>query len=104
MLTVQGVVTHHTPDSITAQPQSNAPKASAPPKGKGKGRSGGAPINFVDAPIDSLPRQFSQNMILVNLPEADGGVNARGGDDKQPHLPPLAGKFFVQADNFRFVG
>mgnify|MGYP000409739496 CR=1 FL=1 len=105
MLTVQGVVTHHTPDSISAQPQTNAPKSVSATnnKGKGKARGGAPPTNFVDAPIESLPRAFSQNFILVNLPQADGGVNCQGGEDKEG-MQPLLGKFLVQADNFRFVG
>ncbi|KDN38701.1 NTF2-like protein [Tilletiaria anomala UBC 951] len=105
MLTVSGVVTHHTPDSISAQPVSNAPKAATSTgKGKGKARGGGsAPQNWVDAPIDSLPRAFSQSFVLVNLPQEDGGVNCSGGDNKGG-MQPLVGKFFVQADNVRFVG
>ena len=104
MLTVEGIVTHHTPDSVSAQPVSNAPKsASTNVKGKRGRQGGGAPINYVDAPIESLPRAFSQNFSLVSLPQEDGGVNCSGGDERAG-FPTLVGKFFVQADSTRFVG
>ncbi|CAO1632877.1 unnamed protein product [Parajaminaea phylloscopi] len=70
LVTVTGVVTSHTPDSASALPPSNAPQSSSRPrKGNGQG---------VDPslPLESLPRAFSQNFVLVNDPEGkgDGGV------------------------------
>lgn len=79
-------------------------------------------------PLDSLPRAFSQNFILVNDPEGkgEGGVmvswdgtasiaaasaGKRGQEaSKNGASAPVEGslvingRFFVQADQLRFVG
>ncbi|PWN27924.1 NTF2-like protein [Jaminaea rosea] len=128
LVTVSGVVTHHTPNSASALPPSNAPESSSTRTKGGRYDS--------SLPLDSLPRAFSQNFVLVNDPEGkgDGGVvvswdssnsvaanggpgSGSGGGKKsggggggssadvlRAAAPTITGRFFVQADQLRFVG
>lgn len=99
LLTVSGTVAHHTPQSLSSKPPSNAPRSAANARGgKPRAADGFDP----DAPIDSHPRVFSQNFVLVPAPQAEGGVHCAGGENKDGQA--LSAKFFVQADTFRFVG
>lgn len=109
MLSVSGVVTHHAPGSVTTLPETNAPRSV-----QGK-RNKRAASDYGDAPIESLPRAFSQNFVLVPG-QSDGGVNVsvplapanyNNSASSFPPPPPqilLAGQLFVRADSFRFVG
>lgn len=115
MLTVSGVVTHHTPGSITTLGDTGAPKSAL---GNKKRRAN----ELSHLPLDSLPRAFSQNFVLVPQPNTPGGVNVNvsltpatipetqptvPGENGLPAPPPtlvLAAQVFVQADSFRFVG
>ncbi|PWN87838.1 hypothetical protein FA10DRAFT_269122 [Acaromyces ingoldii] len=95
LITATGVVAHHTPSSLSAMPPSNAPASSTSSSRRGVPAEGSDP----SVPIDSLPRAFSQNFVLVNNPQGEGGVNCSAGDEK-----PIVGKYFIQADTLRFVG
>lgn len=96
LLTVTGIVAHHTPGSLSAMPHSNAPNSTTNKRGGNAADGSDASVS-----IDSLPRAFSQNFILVHQGDKEGGVNcSSGADDKRP----IVGRFFVQADTLRFVG
>ncbi|KAJ1019328.1 related to ntf2-related export protein 1 [Ustilago bromivora] len=105
ILTVSGTVSHHTPESSSAlaPTTSTAPKsATASTHGANRNRGNFDP----DAPITSHPRAFSQNFVLVDAAQVgagEGGVACASTTGKDGSIT-LSGKFFVQADNFRFVG
>lgn len=116
-MTVSGVVTHHTPSSHTALPPSNGPSSGSGPTG-GKGKSSSAAGLDPSLPLESLPRAFGQNFVLANDPEGRGeggvvvsmetgaaaGKGPANGAGKPGLQPTLEGRFFVVADQFRFVG
>lgn len=97
------MVTHHTPSSHTALPPSNAPAS-----GNSNKKSG--PNNYDSSlPLESLPRGFSQNFVLVDDPakRGDGGVVVSveaGAGPKGGGGETLTGRYFVLADEFRFIG
>lgn len=105
ILTVSGTVSHHIPESSSAlaPTTSTAPKsATASTHGANRNRGNFDP----DAPITSHPRAFSQNFVLVDAAQVgagEGGVACASTTGKDGGIT-LSGKFFVQADNFRFVG
>ncbi|EPQ27230.1 uncharacterized protein PFL1_05153 [Pseudozyma flocculosa PF-1] len=114
LLTVSGLVSHHTPESRSAQPPSNAPKSSSAAGGSSaSAKKGGFDP---DAPISSHPRCFSQSFLLVPSQAVlaaqgaaagqtiDGGVSASSTSGKDGTGVTIADKYFVQADTFRFVG
>ena len=109
MVTVSGTVGHYTPESL-AKNSSNAPKSATATGGAGKRKFD------ADAPIESHPRVFSQTFVLVNGAgkAAEGGVpfvwtpskgsgapRGKGGDTADTKT---VAKYYIQADNFRFVG
>ncbi|KAN0062911.1 hypothetical protein ACQY0O_004732 [Thecaphora frezii] len=106
LLSVSGTVAHHTPESRSAQPASNAPKSSSAAPSK----------RDADAPMASLPRAFAQNFVLVPMSALlraegappghtlEGGVSASTTSGKEASAVTVADKYFVQADTFRFVG
>ncbi|CAO1630118.1 unnamed protein product [Jaminaea pallidilutea] len=119
LVTVAGVVTHHTPTSASALPPSNAPQS--------RNRSGNQAAQDPSLPLDALPRAFSQSFVLVHDPEGkgQGGVlvswdantsmtlsssNNKGGRSngqsqaQSQQAPTIHGRYFVQADQMRFVG
>lgn len=112
LLTVSGTVSHHTPESSSALNPSSTSSSSAAPKSAtssthGANRNRG---NFdPDAPITSHPRAFSQNFVLVDIAavggtaSGDGGVACSSATGKDASVT-LSGRYFVQADSFRFVG
>jgi hypothetical protein len=93
------VVAHHTPDALSALPASNAPNSASSSTNKRGGNA--ADGSDPSVPVDSLPRFFTQNFILVNRADKEGGVNCSSGTDDSH---PIVGRFFVQADTLRFVG
>lgn len=95
LLTVTGVVAHHTPGSLSALPPSNAPVSSTK-------KRGGNPADGSDpsVPMSSLGQAFSQNFVLVHQEHRDSGIASSHTQDGQT----MTGRFFVQADTFRFVG
>ncbi|PWN46884.1 NTF2-like protein [Violaceomyces palustris] len=110
ILTVTGTVSHHTPESQSAKPESNAPKSTTV-------GGGGRKRDFdPDAPISSHPRSFSQSFVLVNVPgQAEGGIACSSTIQQGPangnkvNKDPsnqivLNARYFAQADSFRFVG
>ncbi|PWY99300.1 NTF2-like protein [Testicularia cyperi] len=117
LVTVSGLVSHHTPESQSARPASNAPKSATATHTTSRSKGNFDP----DAPIASHPRAFSQNFVLVDSanfsaglagapdaalllpPAADGGVPFNSASGKDGSVKMNA-KFFVQADSFRFVG
>lgn len=105
MLTVSGVVAHHTPGSLSAMPPSNAPSSTASKPGKRGGGGGGSgnPSDGSDAsiPIDALARAFSQNFVLVPIANQESGGIA-SSHTIENHA--MAGRYYVQADAMRFVG
>ncbi|KAJ9475572.1 Nuclear transport factor [Pseudozyma hubeiensis] len=113
LLTVSGTVSHHTPESSSALNPSTTSSSSAPKSATssthGANRNRG---NFdPDAPITSHPRAFSQNFVLVDIAAVggavgaagDGGVACSSATGKDASVT-LSGRYFVQADSFRFVG
>lgn len=97
LLTVSGIVAHHTPGSLSAMPPSNAPTSTTNNRRGTNAGDGSDP----DVPIESLPRAYTQNFILVHQGDKEGGVNCSSTQD---NTRPIVGRFFVQADTFRFVG
>lgn len=115
LLTVSGTVSHHTPESSSALNPTTTSTSSAPKSATssthGANRNRG---NFdPDAPISSHPRAFCQNFVLVDAANAtggqvgqqvgEGGVAVSNATGKDASVV-LSGKFYVQADSFRFVG
>ncbi|CAO1630120.1 unnamed protein product [Sympodiomycopsis kandeliae] len=105
MLTVSGIVTHHTSKSYTTLPPDSAPNS------KRKSTTIGSDPSL---PLDSLPRSFSQNFVLVDqkAETQEGGIviasedqssNNKNGKEQQQQQG-ITGRYFVLADNFRFVG
>jgi hypothetical protein len=81
-------------------PQSNAPKSTGKRAASTSGPTDGSDSSV---PLESLARAFSQNFVLVSQTQeqqASGGVSASFTQDGKT----IAGRFFVQADTFRFVG
>lgn len=78
--------------------QSNAPNSSS-----NSGKSRGHPSDGGDSsiPVDSLARAFSQNFVLVpQASQETGGINVSATLEGKV----ISGRFFVQADAFRFTG
>lgn len=81
LLTVNGIVSHNTPETVSTLPPSNAPKSAQ---------------DANVTPYEALPRAFAQSFVLISDLQRDGGIAAADGD--------MSARYFVQADQFRFVG
>jgi NTF2-related export protein 1/2 len=88
LLTVNGIVTHHTPGSSSVVSGASAPSSNAPRSAK--------EAHAEQVPYEALPRAFSQSFVLISDLQRDGGIAAVEAD--------MHARYFVQADQFRFVG